>query len=62
MGQTSATLQGKEPEPAFEARGSNSRIDMAFGHQELLRLVRGCEVLTVPHYGIKTARPNQGCT
>ena len=57
IGQTTAMLQGKEPEPTFEARGSSSRIDMAFGNQELMRFVRGYEVLTVFQDGIALLCP-----
>ena len=57
IGQSVATVEGKQPEATYESRGVSSRIDMAFGNSELMRILKGYEVLTVPHDGIKSHRP-----
>ena len=57
IGQTIATLEEKLPDPTYEARGTTSRIDLAFGNPELMRHLRGFEVMTVPHDGIKSHKP-----
>ena len=57
IGQTIATLEEKLPAPTYESRNVSSRIDMAFGNPELMRLVKGYDVLEVPHDGIKLHKP-----
>ena len=57
IGQTTATLAGKLPDATYEARGVSSRIDLAFGNSELMRYLKGYEVLSVPHDGIKSHKP-----
>ena len=57
IGQTYAVLEGSDPLPTFDARGTNSRIDLAFGNPELMRLLKSYEVLDVPPNGIKNHKP-----
>ena len=38
----------------FEATGTSSRIDMAFGNPEAVRLFKTFEVLDVPSHGVKS--------
>ena len=57
IGRTYATLMEEEPAPTFAARGISSRIDLAFGNLEAMRLVKSYEVMDVPASGIKGHKP-----
>ena len=57
IGRLYATLMEVEPTPTFSARGTSSRIDLAFGNQEAMRLFKRYEVLDVPATGIKNHKP-----
>ena len=54
VGQSCASLEGTDPAPTFDTRGTSSRIDMAFGNPEAVRLFKTYEVLDVPSHGIKS--------